>query len=363
MACGSFAGVVIRASRATVMRSARPELIDIVRQVRTAVAWAFACSGFAAMLALALPVLVLHVMSAIERKTSFDALALTTGATLAALVIRAVLLGVRQQVLTSAALWGAHVMGQHVLARGLVVAETPSHLDRDQRRLDRGQTALAGPALAALLDAPFFVFPLALLLWLQPALALVTLGLVCILLGSCLRLARAAPTLSTKARAARTAAHDAWRTAAASSVIIEARGMTAGVVHDWQSLNSRAIAIAYAEDRRLAVAMATLRLSSAVGPILLLGLGSWLVATDGLTIDVLVVALVLNAMVVQAIGGALASIVELTEAQAALTGLLTDRLHPRADASLQPSALVQRHAPAHLPSTGLQLPEPMRGVS
>jgi ATP-binding cassette, subfamily C, bacterial LapB len=329
------------------MRAARPELIGIVRPLRIAAAWALACSGLAAVLGLALPILALHVVAVVERKSSLDALALVAVVCGFGLIGRASLLAVRARLMTSAALWFDHVAGEHVLTHGLVTGLPPNVLAAERQMIAHGCRNLSSLHLTAALDAPFVIFPLITLFLIHPSLAVVSLVTAVVMLFSALRLVRAIGPLQVTADAASDAADGAWRTAAAASVVIQARDMTAGVVHDWQSLNARAISGSYRVAQRSSATGRMFRLYEAVAGLALLLLGAWLAQTEGLSVGHVLVALLLQTLVTRTLSAAAASIPELAQTDRTLAVLSNQR---RPVASHRAAAMA---SPVGLPATGM----------
>ncbi len=323
MASKAFAGVVMGAPRKVNMRSARPELLRIIRQVRVAAVWALAFSGVAALLGLAWPLLVLHAVGAVESKTSLDALMLVAAAVMAALSARIVLLQARQRLLTSTALWFEHVIGQQILARGLASCAPPNHLNSEQRQIENARKILAGPQILAALDAPFIILPLLISFALQPALAIITLVTAAVLVLSGLRFVSALAPLTRKSHAAHAIANGAWQTAAASSVAIEAREMTAGVVNDWQSLNARAISSDYALARRTASACRTVNICEALSPLLILSLGTGMALTEGLSLGAIIAISFLHQSVIRTLARLIVALPDLVTADLGSTRLMT----------------------------------------
>jgi ABC-type protease/lipase transport system fused ATPase/permease subunit len=244
-----------------------------------------------------------------------------TAVVAAALIARMVLLQARQRVLASTALWFEHVVGQQTLARGLEGCVPPHHLDTERGLIEHARRVFSGPQMLAALDAPFCIVPLLVLFVVQPALAIVTLLTVAILLLSGLRLMRALSPLIRKSSTVRATANGAWQTAAASSVAIEARGMTAGVVNDWQLLHARGISSDYVVARRMAASARTVHICEAASAVLILALGTAMALADSLSIGTIIAVTLLHHSIVRTLGRVLSALPDLAAADFGVTRL------------------------------------------
>ena len=211
--------------QAFVMRRARPIIQIIFTQAKRAAISAGLFSLAAAVLALALPLVMMHAVEAAERRTSFDALLLVAGVALVAGILRAVLLAARDRILLQAALWLQHTGGHAVLSDRLDRGVLPETLEVDRRALETCVRALSGSAVPALLDALAAIVPLAVLFVLHPALGAVSLIALVAIVASGMRRARSALSGNARAAATQVIADHAWRLAAANGPVIAARRM------------------------------------------------------------------------------------------------------------------------------------------
>ena len=216
--------------RAFVMRRARPAVQMILAEAGRATAVAGLFTLVAGVLAMALPLLVMHAVEAAERRTSFDALLMIAAAALAAALVRAVLIAARDRMLLQAALWMQHRAGRAILSDRLERGVMPETLEADRTALDHCVRALSGPAVSAFLDAATAIVPLTLLFVLHPALGAVSLCALAVIVASGLGRVRTTSAALAKAVTTETAANRAWRLAAANGPVIAARNMAAGVV-------------------------------------------------------------------------------------------------------------------------------------
>lgn len=307
------------------MRRVRPEATASVRQVRTATLWAFAFSVGAAVAALAIPLLVMHAVATQAGQLSRQAFALIAAATLAALFLRGMLLSARSRTLTRAALWLSHALGAQALTHGLDAVRSPNDLDRDRNSLDVVARAL--PQLATLFDALLLILPLAVLVMLSPVLSLVTLGAVGVTLATALHLATTSRTHFKVADTARAEADGAWRTAAASSVVIAARGMTARAVDDWQALSGRAIARGYGEAQRLERALSIATTIRHVALVTLLMTSALVFESSHLGVGAFAAILLLHEGIMRVLTSALERVPDVLAAQKHLDLLMTVTPH------------------------------------
>jgi ABC-type protease/lipase transport system fused ATPase/permease subunit len=318
------------------MRRVRPEAIASVRQVRTAVLWAFAFSVGAALSALVVPLAVMHAVATLEGHGSRHTFGAILGVTLMALLVRGVFLSARSRVLIRAALWLSHALGAQTLAHGLDTVRSPNDLDRDRSSLDAVTRAL--PALGALFDAVMVIVPLALIVLLSPLLGLVALVASAAMLAVALNLAVKARAHFKLTDAARSEADGAWRTAAASSVVIAARGMTARAVAEWQTLNGRAIGRGYSEAQAIQTAINALQAIRHVALVTLLGVGVF--AADGAAhrLGVFAAILLLHDTSLRTLSVGIAQIPVWLAAQRHLDGLMQATPHAFGGADAAPVA-------------------------
>ncbi len=348
------------------MRHARPAFAVLSAQVWRATAYAAMFTFGAAMLALALPIVVMHAIEAAEHRASLNGLLLVTAAALAAAVLRSVLLAARDRILLQSALWLDHTAGAAVLADRLDRGVMPESLDADRAALDRCTQTIAGPALSALLDAVAGVVPLIVLFVVHPALGAISLlWFVCLITSALLR-ARAAALAHAKAASARAAADKAWRTAATNAPMIAVRRMSGGIVADWETLSRAAIVATYnlaRPARQLAAIMRAIELGSCV---IVAVVGVWLVQSESLTLAGLAASVVLHVTLTRAVLSAYDRVPDLAALEVGLRHLnaapvaMADRGAPRsqpivAPQACQPSASPNPHIPAQ-PSSAQSMP-------
>lgn len=322
------------------MRHARPLFSALTAHVWRATGFAALFTAGAGVLSLALPLLVVHAIEAAERRQSLDGLLLVAAVGLAAALLRSVLLAARDRILLQAALWLDHTAGAAVLSDRLERGVMPDALDRDRAALDRCVHAIAGPAVAALLDALAASVPLVLVFMIHPALGAVSLLVAAGLVASAVVRARACAHGLRTAGGARDIADKAWadkawRTAAANAPMIAARRMSAGIVADWETLNRAAVVSAYTlagHGRRVA---ALLRVADLTSSAVLAIVGVLLVLSDSLTLAALAGVVVLHTMLVRSVLSALDHVPELAALEAGLQHLGTS-----------PAAMVDRALPS-----------------
>lgn len=266
------------------MRHARPAFSALSAQVWRATAYAAVFTLAAALLGLAMPLVAMHAVDAAERRASFNGLLLVGSFGVAAALLGAMLLAVRDRILLQAALWLEHTAGAAVLADRLDRGVMPDTLIADRAALDCVAHAVSGRALAAALDTVAAILPLVAMFALHPALGAVSLLAVAVSMAATLVRARASGAAHARANAARAAADKAWRTAAANGPMIAAHRMSAGIVADWEALNRATVVAGYGiagPTRRMAALQRALHLSLWV----LLGIvGVTLVQGDSLTL-------------------------------------------------------------------------------
>ena len=305
----------------------------------------------AGLLALALPLVVMHAVEAAERRTSFDALLLVAVAAVMAAFIRAVLLGARDRILLQAALWMQHTAGRAILSDRLDRGVNPETLEADRTALDHCVRALSGPGVPALLDAAAAVVPLSLLFVLHPALGSVALVALAVVVASALRRARSTAAALTKAAATQAAADRAWRLAAANGPVIAARNMSAGVVADWETCSRGAVNAAYAVARPAHMISWIVRGIEIVSSIAVSVVGAWLVQTESLALAGLAAAVVLHVMLIRAALGAHDTVPDLASLEGALQHLTAEPLSMASAArpSAEPTRVAQS-PPLHVPA-------------
>jgi ABC-type protease/lipase transport system fused ATPase/permease subunit len=295
------------------MRRERPELIGSVRQVRTAVVWAAAFSAGAAVAGVGLPFLIIHAVDAALRVSSLASFSWIAAFAAVALLAKEVLHGASRQILLRASLWSAHSLGADALTHGLNAVRTPNALSHDRTALDQIGRCLQ--TLSPILDAVAVIIPVLVLVSLAPGLGLITLlalgGIAGLGLYGASGLRAAVVTVDAK----RAEADHAWRTAAASSVVIAARGMTAGVVNDWQGLNGRAVAQAYQLGRRIERLSQATRLIQLISTVAVVAVGAALVRAEQISLGVSMAVLVLHQVSLSAVARGLATLPELFLAQ------------------------------------------------
>lgn len=353
-------------SQAFVMRRTRPAFQAILAQARRATAVAGLFSLAAAILALALPLLVMHAVEAAERRTSIDALLLVAAAALAAGIIRTVLLVARDRMLLEAALWMQHTAGRAILMDRLDRGVMPETLEADRRALDLCVRALAGPAVSACLDAIVAIVPLVLLFVLHPALGAVSLVAMVAVVASGLRRARRSAGAVIEAAATQAVADQAWRLAAANGPVIAARNMAAGVVADWDVQSRAAVSAAYLVAKSGRVTSWLVGATEIVSSIAVVIVGAWLVQSDHLGLAGLAAGVVLHVLLIRAALGAHATVSDLAAAESALQHL---SIEPRAMASAaRPASTIERQRPpaavppARPPANyGMRSAQPRRG--
>lgn len=228
------------------MRRRRSETTAILRRVRGALLWAVACSAAAGVCLLALPLLAALVFAPSQRLAS--PIAIEDFAALAAFAVTALSLAVvfasaRTRLLSRASLWTEHALGYTTLIAGLDAAQSPNDLDQDRQAVTivaAGIRASAGLCGLAMGLAPLlFVFVYA------PLLGLLSVLSVGALVGvAAVRIMRGTREASRTADA-RAIADGVWRTAAASSVVIAARGLTVSTAKSWRTAHARALGRAF----------------------------------------------------------------------------------------------------------------------
>ncbi len=348
------------------MRLARPAFTALSAQVGRAAIVAAAFTLAAAVLALALPVVVLHAIEAAERRQSLEAFACVAAVGCVAALLRAALLAARDRMLLQAALWFDHTAGSAVLTDRLERGVMPDALEADRAALDRCVTAISGPAVASLLDAMAAIVPLAVLSAIHPALGAVSLLCVAGLIGSALVRARAAAAASGTVASTHAAADKAWRTAAANGPMIAARRMAAGIVADWATLHRTAIVGSYGLARPARRTAAVLRAVDVGSCVVTAIAGVWLVLAESLTIGGLAAGVVLHMTVTRAVLLAHDRVPELAGLESGLQHLaaspvaMADRAAPHApEARRSAPAIVA--APASIDQPGAQIDMGMAG--
>jgi ABC-type protease/lipase transport system fused ATPase/permease subunit len=350
------------------MRHARPAFSALSAQVWRAAVFAVLFTLGAGLLALALPFVVMHAIEAAERRQSLDGLLFIAGLGMVAAMLRSVLLAARDRLLLQAALWLDHIAGSAVLTDRLDRGVMPEALDADRTALDRCVQAIAGPAVASLLDALAAVVPLTLLFLIHPALGAVSLLFVASFVASALVRARASILAHSKAASARAAADRAWRTAAANGPMIAARRMSAGIVADWETLSRVAVVSAYGFARPARQMAAILRAVDLASCVVIAMAGVCLVQSDSLTLAGLAAAVVLHVMLTRAVLSAHDRVPELAGLEAALLHLgaspvaMADRAAPvvpttqatatqaTAPVTQAPVAATPTHVPPRIPA-------------
>jgi ABC-type protease/lipase transport system fused ATPase/permease subunit len=298
------------------MRHARPAFSALSAQVWRATAIAVLFTVAASVLALALPLVIMHAIEAAERRQSIHGLALIGLIAVGAAVLRSILLAARDRILLQSALWLEHTAGAAVLSDRLSRGVMPETLAADRAALDRCARAIAGPAVASVLDTIAAAVPMAVLFAIHPALGVISLLCVSGLIASGLVRARASAASFAKIAATRAAADDAWRTAAANGPMIAARRMSSGIVADWTTLSRAAVVGAYGLARPGRRMAAVLRAIDMVSCIFIACVGVALVHADSLTVSSLVGALLLHITASRAILAAHDRVSELAACEA-----------------------------------------------
>jgi ABC-type protease/lipase transport system fused ATPase/permease subunit len=318
------------------MRIGRPVFLTLSAQVWRVTAFAVLFTFGAAVLALALPVILMHAIEAAERRASLDGLLLVAAASIAAALLRSALLAARDRILLQAALWLDHTAGAAVLTDRLDRGVMPENLEADRAALDRCVQAIAGPAAASLLDAMAAIVPLAMLFLIHPALGTVSLLCAASLIASALARARASAVAHARAAATRAAADKTWRTAAANGPMIAARRMSAGIVADWETLSRAAVIATYGLARPARKMAAILRAIDLVSSVIIAVVGVWLVQSNSLTLAGLAAAVILHVTLTRAVLSAHDRVPDLAALEAGLKHLnavpaaMADHITPRA---------------------------------
>ena len=258
----------------------------ILRQVGWALAAVFLLSGLASLLIVllalhAIPLLANHF--AVPRSGQLWLLAASAmAAALSLLCIEAA----RERILQRAGLWLDHTLAERTLLDGTRQSVAPSALRADAAAIGRLRDALLDRAVLSVLEAPWALAFVAVLLLLHPALgALSALAVSVLLTAACVE---AAPV----------ARLDQQRLRAAGRVTmwwhgLPAAPLTVDAAKRWERLNAPHVAAAYRLDCRVGLLRDLSRAVRMASLLAAIALGVWLVARGDLSLGALVAALLL----------------------------------------------------------------------
>jgi ABC-type protease/lipase transport system fused ATPase/permease subunit len=308
------------------MRRSSVEMTAMLRQVRGALLWAAAFSAMVAVCALAGPLTVAFLIAAPAARFAVEDMALVFGFLLLASLLAAALLAARDRIVTRAALWLEHSLGQTALKHGLEWAAAPNEIEQDRKALQELTAAIRG--IGALLDLTMIPVSLFATAVIAPLAGFAALIAVC---GSLLILSiagRRASRDDTRTEEATAIADGIWRTAAASSVAIAARGLTATTAASWSQANGRAIARAFKAAEAQSRFALRLQLWQAVSTVGLMAGLLWLVHGNAVSQGAAVAALTLHVVTLSVLGALRRAIPGLLSGRRALARLVGEPDRP-----------------------------------
>lgn len=267
----------------------------LLRQVRRALLVAFAFAGLINVLALSLPVYILHVFESVVLTGSIATLLVLTALVGVCVGAWALLELVRDRILLRSGLWLDHELGRHVLDNGIKAGQSTGELGEAGRAVERLRGFVTSPAILPVFDVPFVPLFVAILFLMHPALGGLTLAAAAALLAAAVgqlvftaRLQEDETTLT--ARAARW-----WQTMAQREGQMRASGIGPGASRQWERLNRGHVAAAYALGKRvslLKVFARTVRVAAQIG---VYAVGAWLVVQSQIGPGALVASAILMA--------------------------------------------------------------------
>jgi PrtD family type I secretion system ABC transporter len=231
------------------------------------------------VLTLVSPLYMMQLFDRVLASRSGDTLIMLTIITAAALLVLALIDGIRAQVLSRIGTWLDDRVGPKVLGGALQTALRTDGGRAAQGLRDLGAIRgfLTGPAITPLLDAPWAPLFLASLFLLHPVLGLVGLGGGALLFGLAILNEMITKGPLRHASAAATRTHHRTEAALRNAEVIRAMGMQDGVVRTWQRDSEAASAAQIQAANRGAMILAASKFLRLTIQTMIMGVGAWLV--------------------------------------------------------------------------------------
>jgi PrtD family type I secretion system ABC transporter len=231
------------------------------------------------VLTLVSPLYMMQLFDRVLASRSGDTLLMLTIITAAALLVLALIDGIRAQILSRIGTWLDDRVGPLVLGGALRTALRTDGGPAAQGLRDLGtiRAFLTGPAITPLLDAPWAPLFLAALFLLHPVLGLVGLGGGALLVGLAIlnEIITKAPLRRASVAATRT--HHRTEAALRNAEVIRAMGMQDGVVRTWRRDSEAASEAQIQAANRGATILAVSKFLRLTIQTMIMGVGAWLV--------------------------------------------------------------------------------------
>lgn len=305
----------------------RPDLSDILSRCRPALAVAALFSFFANLLILTVPLYMLQVFDRVLASRSEDTLVMLTIIAAGALLVLAILEGLRARLQLRIGLWLSRLLGPLLLVqaveRAALAAEPGS--GEGLRQLGALRNLLAGPALFHLLDAPWMPVYIGIVFLLHPWLGAIAAAGALLLFALALAAEVGTRGPLRKAGAAASRLYARADAQLQRAQVIEAMGMLPALARDWERDNDAVQDLhRQAGDRAGLLAAAGKFIRPAV-QIAVIAAGVVLVLRGEITAGVMIAAAILMARALapmEQMIGSWKSIVDLREARRRLEHLL-----------------------------------------